>query len=241
MRLFKDIYQRAINPYQYDLPDMRWEEEGTKSSPTRILHYNYHLFKYLKNIKGKSCLDIGCGTGQLMDELKRRGARKTQGFEPSIKNIKIAKTLYPYLKIERSTLQKFRTKDQFDIITCIMVLVHIPDLRQTFEKFKSLLNENGKLYLIVENFEYFEKPRHGYDFHIEPINKNEAVIAVNRRYGLTADVIRRIQVYKENAKNSGLKLKKNVAMKFTDKLVKAAPRYMSAKHAVINHLLIYEK
>ena len=236
-----DIYKRAINPYQYDLSDMQWEEEGTKSSPTRTLHYNYHLFKYLKNIKNKSCLDIGCGTGQLLDEFKKRGAKKAQGFEPSIKNIKIAKALYPDLKITRSTLQEFKIKDQFDIITCIMVLVHIPNLKQAFEKFKSLLNENGELYLIVENFSYFEKPRHGYEFNIKELNKKEAVIAVKRRYGFTADVIRKIEVYKKVAKKTGLVLEKEVKLKFTKNLIKAAPRYKSAKNVIINHLLIYRK
>lgn len=192
-------------------------------------------------MKGKTCLDIGCGDASLLFEMKKRGASKVVGIEPSKRNVSLARLNYPDLEITITTLQDCIFKIQFDVITCVMVLVHIPDINFAFKKIKSLLKRGGRFFLIVEDFDYYKKPRHGYEFKIKFISRDQAVIAVKRRYGLVADVIRRIGIHKKAAKDAGLKLEKHFKMKFTKEFLKASPRYKTAKGKTINHLLIFTK
>lgn len=89
------------------------------------------LLKYcVQDIKHRTCLDIGCGTGQLTRELTHRGYSCT-GVDVSQKAIHIAQSLtvsdqlrYMCLDIERSDLRSLR---QYDLITCKYVYAFIAD------------------------------------------------------------------------------------------------------------------
>lgn len=234
-----DLYNRATDPYQYDLDDLDWSQEA--QVPIRKLHFNYHLLRHIENLKGKRCLDIGCGDGQLLHELLKFGAREIIGIEPSRRNIEATRKKFPNLIIVQTTLQDCIFKEPFDVVTCMMVLNHIANVRQAFTKIKSLLKKGGKAYVMIEDFDYFKTPRHGYEFSLERRSQDEWVIGVKRRYGLVADVIRPVSFYKNAAQTAGLTLKKHIEMKFSKQLLKATPRYKSAKDLIINHLLIFIK
>lgn len=233
------LYNRAVNPYQYDLDDLNWSQEALV--PIRKLHFNYHLIKHIEDLKGKSCLDIGCGDGQLLHELSKLGADEVIGIEPSKRNIQVARKKFPTLVIVQSTLQECIFKKPFDILTCIMVLNHISDVGQAFAKIKSLVKSTGRAYVITEDFNYFKTPRHGYEFRVEKRSKDELVIAVKRRYGLVADVIRPVSFYKDAAQKAKLKLATHIKMKFTKELIAVEPRYRVSRGKVVNHLLIFER
>jgi len=233
------LYKRAVDPYQYDLDDLDWTQEALV--PIRKLHFNYHLLKHIENLRGKRCLDIGCGDGQLPQELSKLGAEEVIGIEPSRRSVENAKAKFPNLVIVRTTLQDCVLKKPFDVVTCIMVLNHIANVHQAFAKIRAILKNGGKAYIMIEDFDYFKTPRHGYEFKLEKRSKDEWVIAVKRRYGLVADVIRPVSFYKKAARAAGLISKKHVRMKFTRELLKVTPRYQSAKDLVVNHLLVFKK
>ncbi|OIQ31070.1 MAG: methyltransferase [Bacteroidetes bacterium MedPE-SWsnd-G2] len=124
--------------------------------------------------KGKSLLDVGCGTGDFLKTAQSSGWNVT-GVEPNdsartIANQKTTNAVFDVAHLD--TL----SKSQFDVITLWHVLEHLPDLDQQLEKFKTLLKPNGVLVIAVPNYksydavyykEYwaaFDVPRHLWHF-----------------------------------------------------------------------------
>ena len=99
---------------------------------------------------GKSILDIGCGTGELMSYLEESGF-KTHGVEPSADAVRIVKD--KGLSISNMTIDEFAecNEKKFDVITMISVLEHVPHPPNVIEKLKNMLNNNGILCVIVPN------------------------------------------------------------------------------------------
>lgn len=125
-----------------------------------------------KDLNDKRLLDIGCGTGHFLAHCVVSGWT-AYGVEPDPKARKIASeqsgaTLFPSLdKVDVG---------QFDRITLWHVLEHLPDLKGSIQQIKSLLKDDGKLYIAVPNYlaqeakkfeQYwaaYDVPRHLYHF-----------------------------------------------------------------------------
>ena len=71
------LLDRAVDIYQYD--SMPWSEyEDTLQSPNRKWMFSY-LSKFNENWKGR-VVDIGCGTGWLINEISKIIRRKNYYF-----------------------------------------------------------------------------------------------------------------------------------------------------------------
>lgn len=69
-------------------------------------------------ISGSSCLDAGCGTGDLSLFLRKRGARKYLGFDIYEPSLILARKKYPYEKFMLADILSFHIKDKFDYVFC---------------------------------------------------------------------------------------------------------------------------
>ena len=87
--------------------------------------------KNVRALSGLTVLDIGCGGGLIAEPLARLGASVT-GIDPSERNIEIAKghaepqglTInYTAMRVE----DLVAAAEQFDIVTCLEVVEHVPD------------------------------------------------------------------------------------------------------------------
>lgn len=129
--------------------------------------------------KGKTILDIGSGTGELLAYFKKQGWN-VKGIEPDRMARNFAREKH-YLEIyENDKLSTFPDKS-FDIITLWHVLEHIPDLNKTIENIREKLTEDGYCIIAVPNIEstdfkhYQDKwaaldvPRHLYHFSPDTI------------------------------------------------------------------------
>jgi SAM-dependent methyltransferase len=106
--------------------------------------------------KRGTILDIGCGTGSLIQALNKRGW-KTFGVEPS--NI-AASQIAPEIQVVPH-LQDLKLKA--DVITLWHVLEHVHNLSETMEQIKERLTTHGTLYIAVPNIEsYDSKHYHEY-------------------------------------------------------------------------------
>jgi 2-polyprenyl-3-methyl-5-hydroxy-6-metoxy-1,4-benzoquinol methylase len=129
----------------------------------------------------KNLLDYGCGTGNFLTAAHQSGWTIT-GVEPS----PIAR-----LAAQRNTgsaitesLNELKDK-KFSTITLWHVLEHVPDLNETLLKLKSLLEENGTLFIAVPNHASRDAQRYksiwaGYDvprhlWHFTPDNMQKLV------------------------------------------------------------------
>ncbi len=134
-------------------------------------------------LDGKSVLDVGCGGGILTEAMARLGAR-AQGIDLSEKALSVARLHLLESKLpvryELADAERFaaRHAGQFDVVTCMELLEHVPDPASTVaacarlakpdgQVFFSTINRNPKSYLFaVIGAEYVLKllPRGTHDY-----------------------------------------------------------------------------
>ena len=114
---------------------------------------------------GKKVLDVGCGGGILAESMAREGATVTgldMGFEP----LQVAKlhALESGIQVDyvQETVEEHAAKHagQYDVVTCMEMLEHVPDPQSVVracaqlvkpggDVFFSTLNRNGKSWLMA--------------------------------------------------------------------------------------------
>ena len=143
---------KAINPRQYDSPELDWRVGGAEDQSSRIF-FRDELDATLEadSLRGKRVLDIGSGVGQLFNWLRDKGTSEIVGIDPSLRNVQTSKDLYPWATTIQSTLSEFfATNPQpFDIAMAVMVFEHIRDIKAAFYEASSLLVAGGQFYLII--------------------------------------------------------------------------------------------
>ena len=102
-----------------------------------------------RNSKGKSILDIGCGTGDFLGYCKTQNW-KTLGLEPDESARKIA---LENNKVEAKELDYLYQieENKFDVISMWHVLEHVYNLNQDIEQYKKILKNDGTLIIAVPN------------------------------------------------------------------------------------------
>ncbi|HMV19136.1 MAG TPA: bifunctional 2-polyprenyl-6-hydroxyphenol methylase/3-demethylubiquinol 3-O-methyltransferase UbiG [Rhodocyclaceae bacterium] len=141
------------------------------------------------HLAGKQVIDVGCGGGILSESMAARGAHVT-GIDLSDKALGVARLhLYEsgqtvdYRHISAEDMAR-ETPGQFDAVTCMEMLEHVPDPASTIRAcaalvkpgghvFFSTLNRNPKAYLMaVVGAEYvlklLPKGTHDYAKFIKP-------------------------------------------------------------------------
>lgn len=112
--------------------------------------YNNDFIDYVieneKLLSGRSILEIGCGTGFLLNNLKNLGANVV-GIEPGEDNHQ-AKSKYD-IEIVSDYFPSSKITDKFDIIIFYNVLEHISNLEFFLINVKAQLKANGRVYFAV--------------------------------------------------------------------------------------------
>lgn len=234
-----DYFLLATNPLQYDSEEMKWEKEGLDNSPSRFLPQDY-LEKHLE-IQGKTVMDIGCGMGQLFPLLKKLGADKVIGVDPSKNNIRVCKERYPYVELIESDLEHILTQEKVDAVTTVFIFEHVGNLSSAFKKISNILKPHGTLYLIHVDRDYSMTPRFDYTLDTQQIDESTTAIKTKRHVGIMYDLLRSPETYIENAKSAGFTLKQLHPMKPPVRLLEGSPKYKPFEDTVISHLIILEK
>lgn len=205
-----NIRELAINPLQYDNKDTGWESVGVSvESPTRTHFWNY-LKRYTSSWKEKDVIDIGSGTGWLVDLILKEGSRSGVGIEPSRRNYELAKSLYPHVVSLNVSLEDFIPNRKFDVGLAVMSFVHIGDLEEALKKISSFLNFQGELIVIVPDYDYFHAPRNNYEVTFEELDVEEYATLIKRPHGTLADIVRTNNKYSRVAERYGLSLLQDI-------------------------------
>ena len=95
--------------------------------------------KLLKNnVKGKTVLDLGCGSGISSVKLEKWGG-DVVGIDISKNMLNIAKKMHPKIKFIQGSMEKLPLKDMsFDVVASSLVIHYVKDLSKVFY-YKQLL------------------------------------------------------------------------------------------------------
>jgi 2-polyprenyl-6-hydroxyphenyl methylase/3-demethylubiquinone-9 3-methyltransferase len=108
-------------------------------------------------LAGKTVVDIGCGGGILSDSMARRGA-DVLGIDLAGKSLKVAQlhameamtTGVEYREISAEALAAERP-GQFDVLTCMEMLEHVPQPASTIDACARLVKPGGWLFFSTLN------------------------------------------------------------------------------------------
>jgi len=105
------------------------------------------LVRGIKIVPHQKLLDIGCGSGQFLYEMKQFGF-DVQGIEPSYFNKKAAKIL----NIKPDLIKAKYPDNFFDVITMNHVLQHVNNPSQILTEIHRILKKKGILIIGISNY-----------------------------------------------------------------------------------------
>jgi malonyl-CoA O-methyltransferase len=118
----------------------------TEDNPIKNLSDEF-IKNELPDLKGKSVLDAGCGTGKICELAISRGAAFVKGVDLSPKMIEEAKRNCPQVKFECGDLATTGIKEKYDVVICGLVLGHIMSLEPALSNLISSLKPEGHIIL----------------------------------------------------------------------------------------------
>jgi len=133
-----------------------WDPESEfkplhKINPLRCNYINLH-----SPVKGLSLLDVGCGGGLISEQMAAFGAEVT-GIDMGEAPLNVAKLHLlesgqevEYLQITAEQLAEQRS-EQYDVVTCLEMLEHVPDPSQVVQACADLLKPGGDAYFSTIN------------------------------------------------------------------------------------------
>jgi len=139
------------------LADRWWDPEGEfkplhKLNPLRLDWISDHC----EGLFGKQILDVGCGGGILAESMALRGAQ-VLGLDMGREPLQVAR-LHALetgveLTYQQGTVEELAAQrpGQFDVVTCMEMLEHVPDPASVVRACANLVKPGGKLFFSTIN------------------------------------------------------------------------------------------
>lgn len=145
----------------------RWWDESGEFKPLHAINpLRLDWIDGLASLQGKRVLDVGCGGGILTDSMARRGAQ-VLGIDLASKALKVAQLHALEAQTPSIDYREVSAEDlaleqsaQFDIVTCMEMLEHVPEPASIVKAcaelvkpggwvFFSTINRNAKAWLLA--------------------------------------------------------------------------------------------
>lgn len=126
---------------EIELLDCARRHEGER------LYYDRHFAPIARECEGaSSLLDVGCGTGLLLERFAGNPRLHRAGLELNPEAAQLARRV-SRCEVFEVPLEQFRADRPYDVITMINVLSHIPSFDGMFRSVRAALAPGGKLIL----------------------------------------------------------------------------------------------
>jgi SAM-dependent methyltransferase len=150
--------QIAFDRYYADMSKYERNDKGGELAYGNIKFFSEItdcIEPYVK--KSESIVDIGCATGGLLAELKKRGYEDLMGMDPSAVCAAIAKRLFN-IHVKTLTISSLgEVDDRFDMIMLTGVLEHLHDVEKSLKSLINLLKPEGRIFFVVPDASRYHK------------------------------------------------------------------------------------
>ncbi len=169
------ISQEDYNKYYFENKKYLYDNgnipEGLRKIHNKSFNFVSEYLKENQKLNNIKILDIGCSTGDLLNEFKVNGYNELLGIDPSKDCSEIAFAKHK-IKVDNSNISDFKTNEKFDLIIMSGVLEHINNIGFLLPSVINLLKDDGLMYFAVPDTDNFNlQPREPFhEFSIEHIN-----------------------------------------------------------------------
>ena len=149
-----DLVYANSPPSVEELSDLYHEAEFDSNDEATAAARSYiiSLEEILKQINKKdTVIDIGTGTGILLDKFKEKGFKKVIGVEPSKPPIDYAPEYRKKWIIHDIFRKSYFEKNSIDLIFCAMTMEHVRDPKEIALDVYELLSNGGAVAFVVHD------------------------------------------------------------------------------------------
>jgi trans-aconitate methyltransferase len=122
---------------------MKWNAELYDDKHAFVSQYGEGVLELLAAKAGERVLDLGCGTGDLANQLQGLGA-EVVGVDASPEMIATAKEKYPYINFEVANAVDFDFNEPFDAVFSNATLHWIKDADSAIKNVYNVLKAGGR-------------------------------------------------------------------------------------------------
>jgi 2-polyprenyl-6-hydroxyphenyl methylase/3-demethylubiquinone-9 3-methyltransferase len=133
-----------------------WDPSGPMKPLHQLNPLRLDFVKKYVNLAGRNIIDVGCGGGILSESLAMAGAKDTgidlaaQALQVARDHAKLQGLAIDYIE---SPIEKFseQHQNQFDAVTCMELLEHVPDPLSVIKACADLVPSSGKIFFSTIN------------------------------------------------------------------------------------------
>ncbi len=166
--------QEVFDQYYRDLSKYDYADRGGAEPPEAARRFHEVADALQSSVPDSSSriFEIGCGSGQLLKQLRDRGFSNVLGSDPSPSCVRAAEQIYGIPAIACTVFTVPQPPEPYDFLILVGVMEHIRDLDRAVHQLHCLLAAKGRVYIEVPDASRYEARLDApfQEFSVEHIN-----------------------------------------------------------------------